>query len=607
MRNLLLAASCLAALPTLSHAQSEVEEVIVTATRLPSAAEDIPGVRVITSEDIDDRQAVFAIDVLNTVPGVSVFRTGAAGGSTSVRLRGAETDKTLVLVDGVPVNDPSLPDGGFDLSALDLADIAQIEILAGPQGSIWGSDAIGGVIAFTTRELNGWRAQAEAGSRETLRGSAAFGVASDERAVGLSLAGYRTEGVSAVSAGTEKDGFETWTATLNSRQQLGPVEIDGRLRYTDAEVEQDGYDDLFVFGDTGSWYESQAWSGFARAKASAFGLAHTVSLSAYDISRASHSLYSASYEADRQVWRWTAEGGKPADPLAFVVGLEREDIAATLSAGDAEQGATSAFGVLRWRPVERLTTTASLRHDSPDEYQGETTARVSAAFDAGAGLTLSAAWGQGFKTPTISHTVCDFCFPADPSTGLTPERAEGWDVRVAWESPDGRLRGDVTGYRLSVRDQIAYYFNPDDFTSRYVNLERTLTKGIEAEGEAELTSALSVRATYAWTDAIDAITGQSLVRAPEHAGSVSVAWKQGPARALLTVRLEGEQADIDPPTFSRTVREGFVVADLATAWAVRDDVELTARIENLTDETFEEVLGYGEAGRGLFLGFRVRR
>ncbi|HEX5776230.1 MAG TPA: TonB-dependent receptor plug domain-containing protein, partial [Caulobacteraceae bacterium] len=176
MRNLLLAASCLAALPTLAHAATAmVDEVIVTATRLPSAAEDIPGVRVIDEADIEARQAVFAIDVLETVPGVSVFRNGGAGGVTSLRLRGAESDKTLILIDGVPVNDPSLPDGGYDLSALDLADVARIEILAGPQGSIWGSDAIGGVVAFTTRELEGWRAQAEFGSRDTLRGSAAFG------------------------------------------------------------------------------------------------------------------------------------------------------------------------------------------------------------------------------------------------------------------------------------------------------------------------------------------------------------------------------------------------------------------------------------------------
>ena len=600
MRLLLLAAAGGLAFHSTAFAATELDEVIVTATRLPSAAEDIPGVRVIDEAEIDARQAVFAIDVLNTVPGLSVFRTGGAGGSTSLRLRGAESDKTLVLIDGVPVNDPSLPDGGVDLSSFDLADVARIEVLAGPQGSIWGSDAIGGVVAFTTRELDGWRAQAEFGSRDTLRGSAAFGVASAERALGASISGLSTDGVSAVATGTEDDGFDTWTASVNGRQRMGSVELDGRLRYTAAEVEQDGYDDFFVFGDTDSWYESQAWSGFVRGRVNAFRLAHTLSLSAFDIARESHSQFGSSFEADRQVWRWTGEAGSPADPLAFVVGAEREDIAATLSAGDAQHGATSAFGVLRWRPFQRLTLNGSLRHDNPDEYEGETTARVSAAYRLGAGFVASAAWGQGFKTPTISHTVCDFCFPAGPSTDLTPERAEGWDLRLAWESADGRFSGDVTGYRLSVRDQIAY-------TGRYVNLERTLTKGIEAEGGARLTDALSLRATYAYTDAIDATTGLELYRAPEHSGSVSLGWARGPAKGMLTVRAESEQADIEPATFSRSTREGFVVADVAGSWVLADGVELTARVENLADEDFQEVLGYGEPGRSVFVGLRLRR
>ena len=172
-------------------------------------------------------------------------------------------------------------------------------------------------------------------------------------------------------------------------------------------------------------------------------------------------------------------------------------------------------------------------------------------------------------------------------------------MRLAWESADGRFAGDITGYRLTVRDQIAY-------TGRYVNLERTLTKGIEAEAEARLTEAVNLRATYAYTDAIDAVTGQELYRAPEHAGSVSVGWAAGPAKGVLTARAESEQADIEPASFTRSSREGFVVADVAGSYALADGVEVTARVENLTDETFQEVLGYGEPGRSVFVGLRLR-
>src|SRR5207244_11608743 len=123
-----------------------------------------PAARAITRQEIELRQASFAADVLSTVPGLSLSRNGAFGGITSVRMRGASADKTLVLIDGVVQNDASQPSGGYDFANLELADIERVEILSGPQGSLRGSDAIGGVIAFTTREEDGWRASLEGGS-----------------------------------------------------------------------------------------------------------------------------------------------------------------------------------------------------------------------------------------------------------------------------------------------------------------------------------------------------------------------------------------------------------------------------------------------------------
>src|SRR5690606_1797721 len=127
----------------------------VTATRLPAIAQQTPGARAIDRETIDRRGAVFAADILSDVPGVSVVRSGAFGGVAQVRMRGAGPGKTLVLIDGVPVNDPAEVNGSFDFGGFDLADVDRIEVLSGPQSSLWGSDAIGGVIAFTTRETDG--------------------------------------------------------------------------------------------------------------------------------------------------------------------------------------------------------------------------------------------------------------------------------------------------------------------------------------------------------------------------------------------------------------------------------------------------------------------
>lgn len=607
MKRLLLTTTALLGLtsPALSQTAepTQVDEIIVTATRLESRIGDAPGVRVISAEDIEDRQATFAGDILETIPGISLSRNGDFGGVTTVRMRGASGDKTLVLVDGVVQNDPSSPNGGYDFSGLDLGDVERIEVLSGPQGSLWGSDAIGGAIAFTTRELDGWRASAEGGSFGTVRGTAALGISDERTALGISAAAYSSDGVSKAANGVEEDGFESWTIGANGRLTLSDtVRLDGRIRYNEAKADIDGYDAFFTFGDTADRSESRGWTGFARVTADdLLGLDQVLDVSIHDLTRDNISAFASSYDAKRTTVRWTAGRGEASDPFAFLVGIERDDTEASISTGaTSDLGASSAFGVIRFAPAQRVSVTASLRHDAPDEYDAKTTARIAGVLDLDGGFTITATYGQGFKTPTISQTVCDFCFPAGPSTGLKPETAEGWDVGLAWRSDDGRGFLRVTGYRLEVEDQISYGIG------RYLNIDRTLTTGVEVEAEAELTDRFTVRAAYAFTDAVDESTGAELTRAPENSGSVSLQWTGERLKGSLTVRAEGEQADYDPSTFSPARRDGFAVADLAGSWALSDSLDLTARVVNLTDEDYQQSLGYGEAGRGVFVGFRLR-
>ncbi|MCE3290350.1 MAG: TonB-dependent receptor [Caulobacter sp.] len=601
---LLAAASSLALLssPVLAAeiAEGDVDAVIVT--RLPTEPTSVLGLTVITDEEIDRSQAVFAADILGEVPGLSLSRNGGFGGVTTVRLRGAAGDKTLVLIDGVVQNDASSPNGGYDFAGLDLADIERIEVLQGPQGSLWGSDAIGGVISLTTRELNGVRLGLEGGSYSTLRGTASAGVANERFAVNGSLAGYRSDGVSKAANGTEDDGFESWTASVGGRVALGDrLSLDGRVRYNEFETDIDGYDAFFAFGDTPDRSRSESWSGFARLSADDIGgLDHVLTVSGYDLQRDNISSFPSSYEADRATVRYTLGRGGTGDAIAFVAGLERDETEASVSTGDtADLGAASVFGVLRWRPVEPLTLTGALRYDDPDDYDSETTARLSAAYAVGAGFTLQASWGQGFKVPTISQAVCDFCFPAGPSVGLEPEKADGWDLGASWRSADDRIFAQVTGYRLEVEDQISYGIG------RYVNIDRTETTGVTAAFDAEF-GPVTLKAAYAYTDAVDATTGARLLRVPEHSGSVSLGWENDRFDTQLTIRAEGEQADSNPSTFSAETRDGFVTADLTGGWKLNERITFTARIENLADEDYQESLGYGETGRAAYIGIRFR-
>ena len=581
-------------------------EVIVTATRLPAIVADTPGARVIDGATIEQRGAIFATDILTDIPGLSVTRSGAYAGVAQVRMRGAAPGKTLVLVDGVPVNDPSEINGAFDFSGFDLGDIDRIEVLSGPQSSLWGSAAIGGVIAFTTREVDGLRAEAEAGSFNTVRGRLALGRADEAWALGAWVSRFDTDGISAADAADgnpERDGFGSTTAGLRGRYSFAPAtQLEGTLRWTRSAGDLDGNPPpVYIPGDTADTTESEQWSASGRLRFAAAGLAHQVSVSAIDLTRANQGNFASTFTADRQVFRWQATGATAAGRIDYTLGAEREDDRGALSTGaTADAGVTSAFGVSRLQVTSRLSATGALRRDETDDFGGATTGRLSAAWEMDGGFILSGAWGTGFKAPSISQAVCDYCFSSAPFPVLRPETADSVELALGWSSSDGGIQGRATAYRLSVADQITYVFDPVTFDSAYVNVARTRSDGVELEGRVQLGEGLDLSLAYAWTDATDRATGARLLRVPEHAGSASLAWSGARLSGAVTVRAEGDQPD------AGGVRKAFVTTGLSGAWAVTPVVSLTARIDNLTDTHFQQVFGYGEPGRSGYVGIRLR-
>jgi vitamin B12 transporter len=609
MRFLLLATAAAVCLPLAARAQSvddpdALPEVVVTATRLPAIVADTPGARVIDRRAIDQRGAVFAADILTDVPGLSVVRSGAFGGVAQVRMRGASPGKTLVLIDGVPVNDPAEVNGAFDFSGLELSDIERIEVLSGPQSSLWGSDAIGGVIAFTTRELDGVALEAEAGSFGTARSRVAAGVSTGRSSFGAWVSRFETDGISAADeadGNPEADGFVSTTAGARGRHAFSETTaIDAAVRWSRADADLDGYPaPAFVLADTDDSQTSEQWSGFGRLRLNALGLSHQFSVSASDIARETVSAFPSAFEADRRAWRWQA-GGEAAG-VAFVIGAEREETEGSLSTGLTEQlGTTSAFATARIEPTGRLSLSGAVRFDDTDDFGSKTTGRISAAFEAGAGVTVSAAYGTGFKAPSISQAVCDFCFSSQPFPVLRPETATGSEAAIGWASADGRIEGRVTAYRLEVEDQITYVFDPATFDSVYVNVARTATDGVELEGRARLGGGFDLNLAWAWTDARDENSGARLLRVPERAGSVTLGWTGERLSAALTVRGESDQDD------AGGVRKAFVTANLNGSFALTDQVSLTARVENLADKRYQQVFGYGEPGRSAYVGVRLR-
>ena len=216
----------------------------------------------------------------------------------------------------------------------------------------------------------------------------------------------------------------------------------------------------------------------------------------------------------------------------------------------------------------------------------------------GGGFILSGAWGTGFKTPTVSQAVCDFCFSTEPYPDLRPEHADGYEAALGWRSADRRLEGRVTVYRLDVEDQIVWFSGGGGGV--YANVDETRTDGVEVEGRADLPAGFELSVAYAWTDAVDATDGSRLLRVPEHAASATLGWTGERLTGALTVRSESDMLD------SGGERDGFVTANLNAGWALTEQVSLTARVENLADEHYQQLLGYGEPGRSGYVGVRLR-
>ncbi|MEH6665186.1 MAG: TonB-dependent receptor [Brevundimonas sp.] len=599
------ASAALFALPAFADDATDVDEVIVTATRVPAIVAGTPGARVIDADDIEQRGAVFAADILADVPGLSVTRSGAFSGPATVRIRGAHPGKTLVLVDGAVVNDVADIDGAFDFTGFDLGDVERIEVLSGPQSSLWGSSAIGGVISFTTRELDGVRAEAEAGAFNTLRGRLAGGLANDRYAVGVFVSHFDTDGISAADeadGNTEADGAAITTVGANARYSLAPaVTLEGRVRYNETDADIDGFPaPTYALADTDDRIAREQLSGFARLTVRALGMEHQVSVSASDLTRRSFSAFPSTFDADRQVYRWQASGDSAGGRVAYAFGAEHEDAEGALSSGAAEAlSSTSLFVTARLDLSDRLSVTGGLRQDDTGDFGDAATGRLSAAYELGAGFILSGAWGTGFKAPTVSQAVCDFCWSSAPYPDLDPEHADGYEAALGWRSADRRIEGRVTVYRLEVEDQIVW-FNAPGGESFYDNVDDTRTDGVELEARVALPAGFDLAAAWAWTDAVDLADGARLLRVPEHAGSVTLGWTGDRLSGALTLRGESDMPD------SGGERDGFVTANLNAAWALTEQVSLTARIDNLADEEHQQLLGYGEPGRSGYAGIRLR-
>ena len=586
---------------------TRLDTIIVDGSRLDQTLTEIgSSVSVITSEDMDELGVDFALDAVATAPGVTINQNGAFGGSASVRIRGASSDQTLVLIDGVPVSDPTGTGGGYNFAYLDTDNIERIEVLKGPQSTLWGSDAIGGVVSITTkRPTDGLSGSVfgEYGSFNTVRGGAAISNANDAGDFRIAATGLTTDGISKAdedNGNTEDDAYDSQTIAARGGLNLpGSVRLESSLLWSDAESEYDSYSGGAQgnVADGDEVTNSETLSGTITLKAPLFDglLDNLVQVGYSDIERENRSNGVQSYhtEGDRALFRYQGTLNiNEANKLAF--GAEREET----SANSDESSVDSLFALYEFKPVDDLTLTGGLRMDDHETFGSETTGRVAAAWTATDQLVVRASWAQGFKAPSIfqSTYICSFCGLTEPNRNLKPETSEAYDIGVEWHSADQRLMLGATLFDQETENLIDF-----SFTAGYDNIAFVESQGVELVGAYTFTSWLNVSANYTYIDAEDG-DGNELARLPETSANVTVSFDpEGPFSGAVLVRYNGEEANTNG-----TELDSWTRLDLTGSYDLNDKVELYGRIENVFDEDYQQILGYGTPGTSGSLGLRLR-
>lgn len=585
-------------------ADDNIENIVVEATRLQQSRYEVgSSVHVIQGRDIEAAGYDFVVDALAAAPGVTINQNGTFGGNATVRIRGASSDQTLVLIDGVVVNDASTPGGGFNFARLDPDSIARIEILSGPQSTLWGSDAIGGVVSIVTKQpTDGFQGSAflEYGSQASARGGVSISGGNERGDFRLAVSSTDSDGISKAdedNGNSEEDGYEATTLSARGGLNLpGESTLEVSLIQTSAEAEFDS----FSFGSQGNvgdgdeLSETEELSGQISLTLPAFegNLLNTLSVGYSEIDRdnLSNGAPSFSAEGDRQIYRYHGQYRiNDSHKLAF--GAEREDT----EAGDNDTRIDSFYGLYEVKPFQDLTLTVGIRSDDIESGNTETTHRAAVAYQVNNELTLRGSWGEGFKAPSLFQNTF-FCCGAVAPNPLQAEESEAYDIGLDWRSASGATTASLTYFDQDTKNQIDFSFA----VGGYENIARVESQGVELSVKHELTDAITVDLSYAYIDAEDG-DGNPLVRIPDNTADLLVSYQVNEKLSLSAlIRYNDEELD------SNGTVDNWTRGDLAGQYQLTENWMLFARVENVTDTEYQQILGYGTPDRSYSLGLRTR-
>ncbi len=619
---------------------NSTETVIISASRLGGIRSDLLGssASVLQPIDLENRQVEIVSDVLRDVPGVAVSRSGPAGQFTQVRMRGAESNHTLVLIDGIKASDPFY--GEFDFATL-LADRgAKIEVLRGEQSALYGSDAIGGVIQYITptgAEAPGFSGQVEGGSFGAIEAAARMaGIAG---ALDYAFTGtlYRSDGVPDSRLGSRDIGSEIGAVAGKLSYSVSDnARLKAVLRYSSTDADVDGQDFNFPPAPTYGYqvpgngtYKNTALYGLVSGEFELLDgrFKHALTFQGADVER---NGYGGSFtpadtrssgdkgarEKASYVTSLTVDTANIVHTVTAAFDFEREFYQNTDPTGFADTTRRHGdnyglVGVYDMVFNDRLALGGSARFDKNYRFDDAFTYRLQASYRFDNGFRPRAALGSGIKNPEFyqlyGYTPGPGSFIGNPN--LKPERSEGWEIGFDQRFLDGIALLAVTYFNSRLKDEIFTTFNPPTFAASPANAKTQSTReGVEVGLALRIGEEWRADIAYTYLHATE--NGQEEPRRAPHIASLNVAWRAASDRygANLTLRYNGEQTDnnftLAGP--ARIALGAYTLVNIGADYRLNDMFDVYGRVENLFDDHYEEVYTIRTIGRAFYGGIRAR-
>jgi vitamin B12 transporter len=590
-------------------------EIVVTATRIAWPVDKTASfITVIPRREIERRHAENVGDLLRSVAGLTVVQSGSAGKASSIFMRGASSNHVLVMLDGVPLNDPTT--GAFDFSELAPDNIERIEIVEGPHGILYGSAAIGGVVNIITGaggDADGPRRSVSlaGGSFRSADGSISLSGGEKSYRYAYTLSGETTDGPAAndffkatAFSGTVSS---RTTATSNVRLSLRYRDAASGLRGPwfdpDPNATQDG--GHFLVSALYRQFVTDRWSHSVRASFLSRGITWKDPVDPLESGPFAGDGFSEISSRVKDV-AWQNDL-RFAGSVWLVSGVEWKE-ERTTNSGYSPFGTTSfddrilnaavfASGIFDFKGLP--TASAGVRVDDHSEFGTVATYKLSLSYPLPrTGVTLKGSAGTGFRAPSLNELY----YPGYGNPDLAPERTFGYDAGARREFAGGRADLECAWFDNSYRNLIAF----DPVTWLAGNIGKATSSGVEVQSSLRPSDALTLRAFYTFTRTEDIATGKQLLRRPRHSGGGSASYRRGRIDLLLSASRIGARLDNDfgGPN-GEYFNEAYTRLDAAATLRTSAASELYLTVSNATGERYDEVAGYPAPGTRVTLGTKV--